>query len=56
MKDFLLQNFKKNANEREGWVGKHKAKEEFDDIDLLERVVALLPVVRADDRVSREDD
>jgi hypothetical protein len=56
VKDFLLQNLKKNANQREGWVGKHKAKEEFDDIDLLERVVALLPVVRADDRVGREDD
>ncbi len=36
--------------------GGDKAKEEFDDIDLLERVVALLPVVRADDRVGREDD
>jgi hypothetical protein len=36
--------------------GGNKAKEEFDDIDLLERVVALLPVVRADDRVGREDD
>jgi hypothetical protein len=59
VKDFRLQNFKKNANQREGLGGGrrgNKAKEEFEDIDLLERVVALLPVVRADDRVGREED
>jgi hypothetical protein len=60
VRDFPAQDFQEkntlmqiSATNRKGWEGKGRQKKNY---ILLERVVALLPVVRADDGIGGEGD